>query len=330
MAEDRETDVPTCRICGHSAGNRIHDVREMMFGLGETFPYSECAHCGCLQLEHPPATMERYYPPNYYSLSSSPMALFHSRLTNVSKRLRTLYAVTNRGLIGRLSYARSPDINLRSLAGTGTTTSSRILDVGCGTGLLLCMLRNAGFSHLLGVDPFIEASVTYANGVTVRKQSIHEVEGEWDVVMFHHSFEHVADPLRTMQSAARLLAAHGLCLIRIPVASSFAWQHYGVNWVQLDAPRHYFLHTVESMQLLASQAGLIVERVVHDSTEFQFWGSEQYAKDIPLMSDQSYRTHPEQSIFSAADIRAFQARAAELNRQGNGDTAAFHLRKPPN
>jgi hypothetical protein len=192
------------------------------------------------------------------------------------------------------------------------------------------MLRNAGFSHLLGVDPYVEASVTYVNGVTVRKQSIHEVEGEWDVVMFHHSFEHVSDPLRTMQSAARLLGARGLCLIRIPVASSFAWKHYGVNWVQIDAPRHYFLHTIESIRMLASQAGLIVERVVHDSTEFQFWGSEQYAQDIPLMSEVSYRTHPEQSIFSAADIRSFRARAAELNRLGNGDTAAFHLRKPPN
>ncbi|MEZ5447993.1 MAG: hypothetical protein R3E89_02855 [Thiolinea sp.] len=36
----------------------------------------------------------------------------------------------------------------------------------------------------------------------------------------------------------------------------------------------------------------------------------------------------EQSPFSAADIKAFEKRARELNAVNQGDQAAFYLRKP--
>lgn len=57
--------------------------------------------------------------------------------------------------------------------------------------------------------------------------------------MFHHSFEHIADPFETLCSVRRLLSS-GTCLIRIPIVDSWAWENYGVNWIQIDAPRHFF------------------------------------------------------------------------------------------
>ena len=64
-----------------------------------------------------------------------------------------------------------------------------------------------------------------------------------------------------------------MIVIRIPIAGTHAWQTYGVDWVQLDAPRHLFLHTEDGMRSLAAGAGLQVTAVVHDSTAMQFWGS---------------------------------------------------------
>jgi hypothetical protein len=100
--------------------------------------------------------------------------------------------------------------------------------------------------------------------------------------------------------------------------------------VQLDAPRHLFIHSVKSMETLAAQAGLRVAEVAWDSTEFQFWGSEQYLRDIPLRADASYATRPEKSIFSARQIADFRTKAAELNALGRGDQAAFFLVKQVN
>ena len=213
------------------------------------------------------------------------------------------------------------------LAEAGITSDSRILDVGCGSGIFLYMLRNAGFTNTMGTDPYIHETTAYKNGLTIYKQAIHEMRGEWDLIMFHHAYEHVPDPLETLVSTARLLTPGGVCLIRIPVSSSYAWEHYRTNWVQLDAPRHYFLHTVASMSLLASQAGLTLDQVIYDSTEFQFWGSEQYQRDIPLNAPQSYKHDPQHSIFTPEKIAEYHRHAEELNQRGRGDKAVFCLRK---
>jgi hypothetical protein len=41
---------PACRVCGNETGNRVHVVREMMYGTRKAFSYSECATCSRLQI----------------------------------------------------------------------------------------------------------------------------------------------------------------------------------------------------------------------------------------------------------------------------------------
>jgi SAM-dependent methyltransferase len=318
-----------CAVCGNEEGNRTHAAREMMFGYRDPFTYLECASCGCLQLMDPPADLSKYYPNTYYSFQHSPVAIFEGRgrKERIKMPFRYRYAVTDRGRLGKYWYPQYPDPTARTLVPANLTRRSRILDVGCGSGLLLYALRNAGFQHVMGVDPFVDETLLYANGLKILKQSIHATAGEWDLVMLHHAFEHVPDPLETLRSAARLLAPGGVCLIRIPVASSYAWRRYGTNWVQLDAPRHFFLHTPQSMRILADNAGLRLERALYDSYALQFWGSEQYLRDIPLQSERSYARDQAGSIFTPAEIAEFEARAEELNTTSEGDQAAFYLRK---
>ena len=67
------------------------------------------------------------------------------------------------------------------------------------------------------------------------------------------------------------------------------------------------------------EAGLKIVRVVYDSTEFQFLGSELYLQDIPLRDERS------QSVFSPAVIQRFALEAARLNALEKGDQAAFLL-----
>ena len=159
------------------------------------------------------------------------------------------------------------------------------MDVGRGSGFILYSLREIGFKNLLGIDPYVQNDIRYTNGVEVLKKTIREInESGWELIMFHHSFEHVSEPAETLQSISRLLFRNGICLIRIPVVSSYAWRHYGVQWEQLDAP----LHSIKSMEILAEKARLRIYDIAYDSNEFQFWGSEQYTKNIPLLSEKSY------------------------------------------
>jgi SAM-dependent methyltransferase len=295
-----------------------------MFGLRDVFTYFQCSRCGCLQIAEIPSDMSRYYPPAYYSFRLATRRVSGGPARRLFRRLRDRYAALGRGAVGRALYALAPNRTLRLLSRLPLTLRSRILDVGCGAGTLLYTMRGAGFENLLGVDPYLARDVEYPNGLRVLKKTVHEAAGEWDLVMFHHSLEHVGDPLETMRSASRLLAPGGACLVRTPTVSSYAWEHYGVHWVQIDAPRHFFLHSRESLALLAEKAELRVVDVVYDSTRLQFRGSEQYLRDIPLKPLDRKRRR---SVFTRAELKAFSRLAEQMNREGRGDQAAFFLER---
>jgi hypothetical protein len=133
------------------------------------------------------------------------------------------------------------------------------------------------------------------------------------------------EPLSVLREIKRLLEPRGCALLRMPYADSYAWRTYRTNWVQLDAPRHLFLHTERSMRHLSEAAGLRVADIRFDSTEFQFLGSEQYIKGIPLVDPRSFLENPKSDLFTATEIGSFAQKAVELNLQGAGDQACFFL-----
>lgn len=313
-----------CKICGNRDDNRSYYPKEMMLGLRDKHHYFECASCGCLQIAFVPENLPDYYPTNYYSYKKNSA---NNPIKKQLIKLRDQYAVLGKSITGHLIYFFSPEPKLATLKELSLSRSSRIMDVGCGAGNLLYSLKEIGFEHLLGIDPFNDADIKYKNNLSIEKKSIHEASGEWDLIMFHHSFEHVYDQHEVLQKVHSLLAHNGTCLLRVPTTSSYAWMHYGIDWVQLDAPRHLFLHSTESMKLLAEKNGFKLGHVIYDSNALQFWGSEQYQQDIPLRAENSYAENGEASLFTKKEIAAFEKRAKELNALNQGDQAAFYLRK---
>ena len=316
-----------CKICNNSNETELFEVKEMMFGFRDKFVYFQCPECECLQISEIPADISKYYPTNYLSFQTPSPQVNENSIKGLIRKQRNNYAYYNKGILGKIFYKFYPLEVLRIISKANLTKKSAILDVGSGTGSLLYDIKELGFDNLLGIDPFIEKDIEYENKLRILKKSIHEVEGKWDLIMFHHSFEHVSDPLETLQSVSKLLNKGGICLIRIPTVSSYAWKHYMENWVQLDAPRHYFLHSIKSVSYLAEKANLSLEKVIYDSTDFQFWGSEQYLKNIPLTDSRSRFVNTSHSIFSSKEVSAFKQRAEELNRKNQGDTMAVFLRK---
>lgn len=316
-----------CEICQNGAGNRIHAVREMMLGLRDLFQYLECQACGCLQLIDPPEDMARYYPANYAAFAEQerprPSAIRFLR-HHVRKR-RNEGFLGRRGWLDRFLVSRYDNLPLKAFIRMGVGRKDRILDVGCGAGTLLEYLKELGYQNLLGVDRFAPQSMGDGDRVRVVKGELQDLKDtRWDVIMFHHSFEHMPDPAGVLRLVAELLSPGGRCLIRIPVLG-WAWEHYGVHWAQLDAPRHLFLHTDKSFRLIADDSGLKVREVSYDSNELQFWVSELYSRGVDLASLGNSRP---QTIFSKSEIQGYKAHAQRLNAEGRGDSAVFDLLKP--
>jgi len=318
-----------CKICGNEENNKAFDVKEMMFGTLDSFVYFQCSCCKCLQIAELPNDLSKYYPEHYLSFSRT----LTEKASNTRQKLTNIYSVFSMGFYTKFKCLMGifcePFLNkhLYRLKNCCINKDSPILDVGCGNGRFLYALRVLGFKSLLGIDPYLKDTIIYDNGVKIVKQTINEVSGQWDLIMFHHSFEHIPCQLDTLNEVYRLLSPQGVCIVRIPTVSSYAWEYYGTNWFALDAPRHLFLHSIKSICMLANMAKLNIEDIMYDSTSLQFWASEQYIRDIPFMDNRSFAVSKRGSIFSIFDIIKFFFKTRKLNEEKRGDYIAVYLRK---
>jgi len=315
-----------CKICSNTSNNKLYIAKEMMFGLGDEFTYFQCSNCECLQIADFPADISKYYSPeNYYSFKDLSLKKYKGirGIFNQCKiRSNVLHDTIGRKIIKFMFNDR----NTNYLGKVVKNLDDKILDVGCGNGQkFLYPLYESGFQNVAGCDPFIDADITYKNGLKISKTDLSEMKAEWDLVCFNHSFEHVDNPLETLEQTYKLLPKGGYCIIRIPTSSSFAWKHYGVNWFQFDAPRHYFIHSLESMKYLANQSNFELEDYCYDSTHHQFTISERY-KNGKNMSERIYTTFwgRIQNVFQKM---VFGMKARKLNSDKMGDQAIFYLRR---
>jgi SAM-dependent methyltransferase len=307
-----------CRICGNSTDNRPCMTKERMLGLNDEFEYFECSNCLCLQISEIPKDIDRYYPANYYSYRQP---VFATKLTGFRYFLKKSLAGYFSGKFNIVGFLLSPfyENPFTWLKPNIVSFSSKILDVGSGTGRLLLSMKRSGYQNLTGIDPYNSEDIFYENGVRVLKKDVFDLDEQFDLIMLHHSFEHMQDPKAILDEIGKHIEANGHLIIRIPVANSYAWRKYHSHWVQLDAPRHFFLHTVKSMNILANECGLKICSADYESTAFQFTGSEKYLRGIGFSE--------KDTVFSQKQMRIFRRESKRLNQLNDGDSVCFYLQK---
>lgn len=314
-----------CKICNNSKENSTYIVKEMMFGFREEFNYTLCNNCGCLQLIDSPSDITKYYPDNYYTYSKELNQLSKFKKYITTTRDRYVIQGSNK-FFGKLINAIKPASSLiKIIAKTGINTKSRILDIGTGNGKKIIPLVYAGFD-VTGIDPYLEDNEVDINGLRIYKKTIDEINSSWDLIILNHVFEHMPDPENVLIKISSLLNPNGKCLIRIPTIPSYAWEKYKTDWVQIDAPRHFFIHSVKSMKYLIDKANLVLEDIIYDSLPYQFLASELYRKDI-AMKEGDFRMNKHNKYFSKKELSAFEKKTKELNKTNKGDQAAFIISK---
>ena len=290
----------------------------MMKNSGESFDYAECADCGSLCLMNPPADMGPYYGAAYYSFGAAWRRA--GALRRFVKRARDGWQLWGMPQWGGLVAARGRYPELDSLKRAGIRPDDKVLDIGCGDGLLVSSLAAWGM-EAVGIDPHLEKNELLPSGARLFQRALPEASGHFDFVTLNHSLEHMADPLAALKAAFQASTPQGRCLVRVPTCSSEAWRRFGVHWIQLDPPRHWTLFSRRGLERLGAEAGWRLKDSFDDSGSFQFWGSLQAQKGIALDDARSRR-------FSPAEMKAFEAEAGDLNRKGEGDSVAMLFVKP--
>jgi SAM-dependent methyltransferase len=289
-------------------------VKEMLNGTREKFDYAVCPECECVQLLLPPTHIERYYV-DYYARNEISLRGLGYRLNRAryNSALRR-----NHNFAGWLFNHFFEDPAAKSFDGLFNRSDS-ILDVGCASGLLLLLMKDDGYENVSGCEPYIKETIHYPNGVVIENRTIDGETKVFDIVMAHHVLEHVQDQSEFVAKIWERLEPTGKVIIRIPTSSSWAFEKFGANWYQMDAPRHMYVHSRKSIVLLLGSAGFTNIRIKDDSTIWQILSSRLYQQDVPFVEHlRWYVRHLPVMIISGKHRRLMKV-VGNLNKEGRGD-----------
>lgn len=308
-----------CRICNNKKDNTCFRVKERMLNSGDSFEYLECARCGTIQLNEDIPQINSYYDSRYEP---------HNNIIKKENRIvdRIIHHVLFSFLMCICRFERIAAIMRRFFSGymciakIRPNRNARILDVGCGDGSWLNDMRRCGFRKLTGIDLF--APKNDLEGIRIISGDIFsdEIEGKYDVITFHASFEHMDNPDAILERSKELLEDNGTIMIRIPVGGCEAWKLFRENWYELDAPRHYFIYTPLSLTHICEKHGFNVNYAVFESNPNQIIYSRYYRDtDLSLYRIKEKVTRKEEQILWPI--------VDELNKKKMGDYASFYLSK---
>jgi SAM-dependent methyltransferase len=302
-----------CRACGSIASETLV-ASERMFNLGGTFEYLRCGHCGSLSLAAVPSDLGRFYPESYHATTQQPAA----HAAGLSSRIDAAYDWL-------LGYWRFDLDAIRRLLPERT---SSILDVGAGGGGALESLVQAGYRNVMGVDPMLPESFERSEPFPMKRCGVVDSGRRWDLIMYHHVMEHIADPVSEFRQAAAQLNDGGYLLIRVPVADSWAFRRYGTHWVQLDPPRHLWVPTRKTLIRVGAESGLTLHSMHDDSTAFQLWASRLYQKgSLSLRDAPVWTAGPRRKLLNMPRLIAEALFAMWLNLIRRGDQCRFIFAK---
>jgi hypothetical protein len=129
----------------------------------------------------------------------------------------------------------------------------RILEIGCGTGYLLSLLRDGG-ADVVGIEPGPHGEAGGRRfGVRILQGFFPHpaLQGPFDLVLAYAVLEHLADPLELLDSIGSVLAPEGCAILAVPDCQPYLT----AGDLSCLLHQHWSYFTAESLQTLLGCAG---------------------------------------------------------------------------
>lgn len=217
-----------CPVCHETEARPLYAIE------GVTEQLVVCHGCGLGSLNPMPGPerIGEFYPAEYYG---SPTAKFEP-LVEYGVRL-------------------GARLRVRTLL-SGLEHGSRVLDVGCGRGVMLRAMLDLGHeAH--GVEITAEAAAGADPRAQIRiAPDLADAEYEtnsFDAVIMWHVLEHLPNPSQTLEELRRIIRPGGRLILAVPNFASWQAQRMGADWFHLDLPRHLYHFTPQTLTRLLNR-----------------------------------------------------------------------------
>jgi SAM-dependent methyltransferase len=242
-ATDGRPPVPRCPACDAQERTPAFVAGDWDDrGWEARWSYVRCSSCGTVYADPQPSSeeLERAYDRSYGPYAPAGRVLERLARPLVMREARALVEAAPEG----------------SLA----------LDVGCGPGVMLGRLRDAGWrGPLRGVEPHPQVARDAAErlGVPVDVSPVEALPADLPPVgllVLRHVIEHVRDPVSVLVALREALTPDGVIYVATPDARALAARVFGRHWHGWDPPRHVVVMPSGAVRTLLRRAGLEVVR----------------------------------------------------------------------
>jgi 2-polyprenyl-3-methyl-5-hydroxy-6-metoxy-1,4-benzoquinol methylase len=234
-----------CPVCKSSDIESSLLVKDFSVS-GKEFAVWTCQVCSLRFTQDAPIIEEigdYYQSEQYISHTDSRQGIIHK----LYHLVRTYTLQKKRALIRRVSGR----------------TAGNVLDIGCGTGGFLNVMKDAGW-NTVGLEPNETARKTAASkGLDVyNSDDLFTLKQKFQVITMWHVLEHVHELHRYINRIATLLEHEGVFIVAVPnytANDQLAYQQY---WAAYDVPRHLYHFSPASMKTLAEKHGFTIEKML--------------------------------------------------------------------
>jgi SAM-dependent methyltransferase len=151
----------------------------------------------------------------------------------------------------------------------------RVLEVGCGQGFMLAVLKDLGWD-VYGIERNEQAARVAANlaDTDIFINGFLEVPdtARYELIILFQVLEHMEDPYTLLSECEKHLAPGGKIVISVPNFASWQAEIMGERWFHLDPPRHLFHFSPATLKCLLQRAGLVMKSISFVSWEHDPYG----------------------------------------------------------
>ncbi len=158
----------------------------------------------------------------------------------------------------------------------------RVLDVGCGRGLFLVLMRERGF-RVRGTELSAGTARNADSSLPIDVGDLEVVRyapQSFELITIWHVLEHLREPDRALRAAHAALVPGGRVLLAVPNYASWQARLGGESWFHLDLPRHLFQFTPHTLGRLLRETGFELERLSTGQWEMDPFGWLQTALNL--------------------------------------------------